>query len=436
MQTKSWIKYLSAIFAVVFIAGLFLPFVNNDGKASSLFSENIAIAVILAVLALAGALLFWLDNRVSPTVIGIVEVLLVFYSKARIKNLEINEVFKKASAATGADKTIKTAAKTVAGYMDFNTVGFYILAIAAAAFLVVVAFFPNIFKDKKIGQLDTQSLHNRRLTANIVLILLCVMCLIWFYMLLVNTTRSNDELGKFSLIPSSHLIDNFKHLFFGTKQYNVIEDFRLGLLNSAIVAVGSSLLSVYFSAMTAYAIHAYDFKLKKIFYTFILAIMMVPTQVTILGFLDLVDNLGMKNTFWPLILPAVAAPACFFYMKQYMDSVLPMAIVESARIDGAGEFKTFNSIILPIMKPAIAVQIIFSFVGSWNNYFTPALILIDVKKKTLPIMIAGLNSSAPANFDGGRVNAAITFSIFPVAVVYLCLSKFIVGGVAMGSVKG
>lgn len=436
MQTKPWIKLLSVISAVAFIVGLFLPFMTKNGDNSSLFSINAAVAIILAVIALAGAGLFWLDNRVSPTIIAIAEFVLVFYMKARTRNIEIHEVFDKASSSSGADKTIKAAAKAVDGYMSFNNIGFYVLIAAALIFFVVVAFLPNIFKDKKVGQLDTQSLHNRRITANIVLVLLCALCLIWFVMLLVNTTRSNDQLGKFSLVPSSHLIENFKHLFFGTDKYHVVEDFRLGLLNSAIVAIGSSILSVYFSAMTAYAIHAYDFKLKKIFYTFILAVMMIPTQVTILGFLDLVDNMSMKNTFWPLIIPAIAAPACFFYMKQYMDSVLPMAIVESARIDGAGEFKTFNSIILPIMKPAIAVQIIFSFVGSWNNYFTPALILIDVKKKTLPIMIAGLNSSSPANFDGGRVNAAITFSIFPVAVVYLCLSKFIVGGVAMGSVKG
>jgi len=436
MQNKTWVKFLAAILSVVVIAGLFLPFVNNDGELTSLFSGYVKMAIIILILALAGAVLFWLDNRVSPTLIGIAEVLLILYEKARIRNIEVHNYFDSQSAASGAAKTLKTAAKTVDGYMNFNTVGFYVMLCAAIAFLVVVALFPVIFKEKKVGQLDTQSLHNRRITANIVLVLLCIMCLIWFYMLLVNTTRSNDQLGKFSLVPSGHLIENFKHLFFGTKNYSVVEDFRLGLLNSAIIAIGSSLLSVYFSAMTAFAIHAYDFKLKKLFYTFILAIMMVPTQVTILGFLDLVDKLHMKNTFWPLIIPAVAAPACFFYMKQYMDSVLPMAIVESSRIDGAGEFKTFNSIILPIMKPAIAVQIIFSFVGSWNNYFTPSLILIDVKKKTLPIMIAGLNSSSPANFDGGRVNAAITFSIVPVAIVYLALSKFIVGGVAMGSVKG
>ena len=142
------------------------------------------------------------------------------------------------------------------------------------------------------------------------------------------------------------------------------------------------------------------------------------------------------NSFIPLIIPAIAAPAVFFYMKQYMESTLPLELLEAARIDGAGEFRTFNQIALPLMKPAIAVQAIFSFVGSWNNYFTPALILTDDKKKTLPILIATLRSADYLKFDMGQVYMMITFSILPVIIVYLILSKNIVSGLAVGAVKG
>ncbi len=188
--------------------------------------------------------------------------------------------------------------------------------------------------------------------------------------------------------------------------------------------------------MTAYAIHAYDFKLKKFMFTFILMIMMIPTQVTALGFLQLVSKMKLENSFVPLIVPAIAAPATFFYMKQYMESTLPLSLVEAARIDGSGEFRTFNTIAFPLMKPAIAVQMIFTFVTSWNNYFTPALILHDEKKKTLPILIAQLRSADWLKFDMGQVYVMIAFSIFPVIIVYLFLSRFIVQGVALGSVKG
>ena len=188
--------------------------------------------------------------------------------------------------------------------------------------------------------------------------------------------------------------------------------------------------------MTAYAIHAYEFKLKKFMFTFILGIMMIPTQVTALGFIQLMRKMHLMNSFIPLIIPAIAAPAVFFYMKQYMESTLPLELLEAARIDGAGEFRTFNQIALPLMKPAIAVQAIFSFVGSWNNYFTPALILTDDKKKTLPILIATLRSADYLKFDMGQVYMMITFSILPVIIVYLILSKNIVSGLAVGAVKG
>jgi multiple sugar transport system permease protein len=146
--------------------------------------------------------------------------------------------------------------------------------------------------------------------------------------------------------------------------------------------------------------------------------------------------MGLDDTFIPLIVPSIAAPVVFFYMKQYMESSLPLSLVEAARIDGSGEFRTFNSIVLPLMKPAIAVQAIFTFVSSWNNYFTPALILHSDNKKTLPILIAQLRSADFLKFDMGQVYVTIAFSIFPVIVVYLLLSRFIVQGVAMGSVKG
>ncbi len=209
-----------------------------------------------------------------------------------------------------------------------------------------------------------------------------------------------------------------------------------GLLNSLLVAGLSAVLSTYFSVMTAYAIHAYDFKLKKFMFTFILMIMMIPTRVTALGFLQLVSWMRLEDSFIPLIVPSIAAPVTFFYMKQYMESSLPLSLIEAARIDGSGEFRTFNSIVMPLMKPAIAVQAIFTLVSSWNNYFTPALILHDPKKRTIPILIAQLRSMDWSNLDTGVVYAMIALSIFPVIIVYLFLSKHIVQGVAMGSVKG
>ncbi|MBQ9607324.1 MAG: carbohydrate ABC transporter permease [Lachnospiraceae bacterium] len=275
------------------------------------------------------------------------------------------------------------------------------------------------------------SVTTRRVIAYIVLVLITILCLFWFYVLFINATRSHSDLTKgFTLIPGGNALANWNNLMHSTQPV------LSGMKNSLIIAVCAAALSTYFSTMTAYAIHAYDFKIKNAMFTFILAVMMIPTQVVALGFINLMGKMHLMDTFIPLIVPAIAAPATFFYMKQYMESTLPMALLEAARIDGSGEFRTFNSIVLPLMKPAIAVQAIFTFVASWNNYFTPALVLTTDKKKTLPILIAQLRSADFLKFDMGQVYMMIAFSIFPVIIVYLILSKYIVGGVAVGAVKG
>ncbi len=275
------------------------------------------------------------------------------------------------------------------------------------------------------------SVTTRRIIAYIVLIFVTILCLFWFYILFINATRSHSDLTRgFTLVPGGNALENWSNLMHSSQPV------LLGMRNSLIISICAAALSTYFSTMTAYAIHAYEFKIKNAMFTFILAVMMIPTQVVALGFISLMGKMKLMDTYIPLIIPAIAAPATFFYMKQYMESTLPLALLEAARIDGSGEFRTFNSIVLPLMKPAIAVQAIFTFVASWNNYFTPALVITTDKKKTLPILIAQLRAADFLKFDMGQVYMMIAFSIFPVIIVYLILSKYIVGGVAVGAVKG
>ncbi len=271
-----------------------------------------------------------------------------------------------------------------------------------------------------------------RIVVYTILIFLSVLCLFSFYMLFINATRSHADLqGGFRLLPDDHFFINL---------YNAWTDSSIdiprGMLNSLIVASLTAVLTTYFSALTAYGIHAYDFKLKKLAFTFIMAVMVIPTQVSATGFYQMCVKLNWVNSYLPLILPGIAAPVVFFYMKQYMESVLPMEIVDAARVDGSGEFRTFNTIILPMMKPALAVQLIFSFVTSWNNYFMPALLLNKSEMKTVPLMIAQLRSADYSKFDMGKVYMFILLAILPVVVVYLFLSKSIIKGVTAGGVKG
>ena len=277
----------------------------------------------------------------------------------------------------------------------------------------------------------TKSSRGRSILAHTVLILLSFMCLFFFYVLIINATRSHADLQKgFSALPGKYFFTNLK---------NVANDgsfpmFR-GILNSMIVSGCSAALCTYFSALTAYGLYAYDFKGKKVAFTFIMAILVMPTQVTAMGFLKLVTNMGMYDSLLPLIIPSIASPAVFYFMYSYLQSSLPISLVEAARIDGSGEFKTFNHIVLPIMKPAIAVQAIFTFVGSWNNYFVPALIIQSKNKMTVPILIATLRGADYMNFDMGKIYMMITVAIVPIIIIYLLLSKYIIAGVTLGGVK-
>lgn len=269
----------------------------------------------------------------------------------------------------------------------------------------------------------------------IVCILLTLVCLVPLYLMIVNACRGHNAIlqSPVSLIPGSNFAENMKNITTQSPQWDLLRGYR----NSLIIAAGSTILTVFFSAMTAYGLTVYQFKVRDGAYTLILAVMMIPIQVTSTGFVQfMVGTLGLADSFIPLIVPAIAAPAIVFYMRQYMKSSFPLDIVEAARIDGCSEFRTFISIAIPMMKPAIAVQAIFSFVTSWNNYFIPSLILTDDKKKTLPVLIANLRSADFLKFDMGQVYMMIAFSIFPVILVYLILSKHIVQGVALGSVKG
>ncbi|MBQ9686275.1 MAG: carbohydrate ABC transporter permease [Oscillospiraceae bacterium] len=271
-----------------------------------------------------------------------------------------------------------------------------------------------------------------RVVVYIVLIFLSILCLFSFYMLIINATRSNGQLqAGFTLVPGGHMLENLKNAWTDSS-INIPR----GLLNSFLVASLTAILTTYFSALTAYGIHAYDFKLKKAAFTFIMAIMVIPSQVSAAGFVQICYKFGLTNNYLVLILPGIAAPIVFFYMKQYMESVLPMEIVEAARVDGSNEFRTFNTIILPMLKPALAVQLIFSFVQSWNNYFLPSLLLTKAEMKTVPIMIAQLRSADYSKFDMGKVYMFILLAILPVMVVYIILSKSIIKGATAGAVKG
>lgn len=289
-----------------------------------------------------------------------------------------------------------------------------------------------------------RSLMTHSIIRLIVCIILTIICLFPLYIIITNATRThNDILENGIQFFGGNLMENISTInnpdlfsgFFAT-QFRLWDGYR----NSFIIAILSTVFTVFFSGLTAYGLVVYDFKGKKFATNFILAVMMVPMQVVSTGFLQFMRALNLVGgiqAYIPLILPSIAAPAVVFYMLQYMRSSFPLEIVEAARIDGCGEFRTFLQIALPIFKPAFAVQGIFAFVTSWNNFYTPSILLssADSSLKTIPMMVQTITQADKIS-DNGAKYLVITLSILPVVLVYLILSKFIVKGVALGAVKG
>ena len=265
----------------------------------------------------------------------------------------------------------------------------------------------------------------------VVCIFLTILSLFPFMIMVVNSTRSTTQIQQHavSLIPSTYLLKNMAILL--GKSFN---PFR-GFLNSVLISTGATLCAVYFSTMTAYGLVVYNWRMKRAFFSFVMAIMMIPSQVTMIGFYQMVYKIHMTNNMWMLILPAIASPAMVFFMRQYMMPALSLEIIQSARIDGAKEFFIFNKIALPIMKPAIATQAIFAFVTNWNNLFTPLVLLTDNKNYTMPIMVSLLKGDIYKT-EYGSIYLGLTLTVLPLIAVYLFLSKYIIAGVALGSVKG
>lgn len=265
----------------------------------------------------------------------------------------------------------------------------------------------------------------------VVCICLAILSILPFRIMIVNATRSTTQIQQhaISMIPSGYMMRNLSILL--GKSFNPM----VGFMNSLIISACSTGIAVYFSTMTAYGLVVYDWRLRRPFFSFIMAVMMIPAQVTMIGFYQMVYRIHMTNQLSMLILPALASPAMVFFMRQYMMPALSLEIVQAARIDGAGEFFIFNKIALPIMKPAIATQAIFSFVSSWNNLFTPLVLLTNKEKYTMPIMVSLLRGDIYKT-EYGSVYLGLALTVLPLIIVYLLLSKYIIAGVALGGVKG
>lgn len=269
----------------------------------------------------------------------------------------------------------------------------------------------------------------KKSTIYLILILVSILCLCPFLVMLVNATRGSKEImAGFTLIPGNSLMENWRLM---SGFFNI---FR-GLENSTFIAVCCTLLTGYFSALTAYGFAIYEFKGKNIIFTIILILMMVPAQLGLLGFYDLVNSMNLMDSYLPIIIPSIASPFIVFFLRQYLVSVLPMSIVEAARMDGASEIGIFHKIGIPIMMPGIATMSIGVFIGSWNNYLIPLVLLTTPEKFTLPVMVGSLSASKDISNNLGATYLTVAISVLPIMIAFAFFSKYIINSISAGGVK-
>lgn len=269
----------------------------------------------------------------------------------------------------------------------------------------------------------------KRTLIHALMAVLGLVAIVPIYVVLVNITRSSVEINSgLSFIPSTHFLDNWRVL--NTNTLNLGRGFR----NSFAVATVTSVLATYFSAMTAYGLHLYRFPARRLIWGVILISMTLPASLTFIGFYQFMSRLRLLNSYMPIIIPAIASPGTVFFIRQYLVSLPVRELAEVSRIDGASEFRIFNEIALPIMVPALATQAFFSFLGSWNNFFTPFVLLSDLKLYTLPMMVQLLQTNIH-NVDFGSLYLGIAVSIVPIILCYSLCSRFLVAGLTMGSLK-
>lgn len=261
-----------------------------------------------------------------------------------------------------------------------------------------------------------------------VLILLAVTCFMPFYSMIITSSHENYDIAtRFLLLPGTEFLNNYERLV------DTVPIWR-GFANSIFIAVTATSLDLYFSALAGYGFAKYEFKGKNLLFIFILATMMVPGQLGIIGFFRLMDVFNMLNTYWPLILPSISNAFGIFFMKQMAESMVPTEIMESGRMDGCGELQIYHRLVIPLLLPAMATLGIFSFIGKWNDFLTPMIILFDNELQPLPVMIASVRSQFSS--DLGAQFVGVVMSVIPILIFFSIASKKVIGGITAGALKG
>lgn len=260
-------------------------------------------------------------------------------------------------------------------------------------------------------------------------ILVAVVAFYPFFVMIIFSTHDNYNIvARINILPGTHLKENFERL-----TQNI--DLYRGIINSLILAAAVTIIQNYFTMMAAYAFSKYNFKGKNFLFSVVLVAMMLPGQLGIIGFYKEIQALKLLNSYFTLIVPTIANCFAVFFYKQYIDGALPNELIEAAIMDGCGELTIYHKLVLPLVIPALVTQGVMTFIGTWNSYLTPLIVLNDKKKFTLPLMIATVRDATHADYGAQYVGMLV--SIIPMIIVFCFASKIIMEKISIGAaVKG
>ncbi|MGH8586251.1 MAG: carbohydrate ABC transporter permease [Gammaproteobacteria bacterium] len=267
-------------------------------------------------------------------------------------------------------------------------------------------------------------------TLGIHLLLVAAVCLTIFplaWMVMASMMPAGEaSTYPMSWVPSTLSLEHYRALF---SRLDVVRY----IMNSALIAGAVTLISLVVNSMAGYAFAKLSFPGRERVFRGLVATLVVPGQVTMLPLFMLLKYLGLINSYWGVIVPGMASVFGIFLFRQYALSI-PDSLLDAARIDGAGEWRIYRSIVLPLCKPILLTLAVFTFMGTWNDFMWPLVVLTDSRLHTLPVALANLSGEHVQDTELMMAGALLT--VLPVIVLYALLQRYYIEGIMVGSIKG
>jgi cellobiose transport system permease protein len=274
-----------------------------------------------------------------------------------------------------------------------------------------------------------RSRRPRGLTAHVFLILAVVISVFPFVWTIVMATNTTEDIYKSppKMTPGSHLLENIRHVL------NTI-DFFGSMLNTLLVACVTTVLVLFIDSLAAFTFAKFDFPGRRVLFAALLGFMMLPLQLAVLPQFILMGHIGWVGTLQALVLPPLANAFGIFWLRQYIENGVPDELLDAARIDGAGFFRQYWNIALPMIKPGLSFLAIYAFVGAWNDYIWPLVVLTDPHRVTLQVALAQLHVGHTTDYS--MVMAGVLLAAVPLVAVFTVFARGFIAGATEGAVQG